>query len=329
MKKNRSFVLAVIATVAVASANAETLSENFGSDPFQRGWAAFGNTNLFQWNPSSQSLDVTWNSSQSNSFFWHPLGTILNRDDDFSFAFDLLLREVGPASEYVSAFQLALGMLNIDQAQQPGFLRGSGFDSPNLVEFDYFRADAFFPDTAFPTAISSNMVFNYNPGLQNSTNYTIALDTWHRIQMTFSASSQAILLEITRSSDNSHVQVLQPLNETFTDFRVGAFSISSYNDGGQFPGFEGSILARGSVDNILVITPTPPVQHLSSFTSNETAGVTFMSRTNFSYTLERTTDLQHWSPTGVSKPGTGGWLQLEDEIVETIHAFYRVRAVRP
>ena len=66
-------------------------TENFSADPLQNGWQIFGDTNLFQWDSTNQNLDVTWDSSQTNSYFYNPLGTILAKSDDFSLSFDLQL----------------------------------------------------------------------------------------------------------------------------------------------------------------------------------------------------------------------------------------------
>ncbi|MGI8966846.1 MAG: hypothetical protein ACR2H1_12275, partial [Limisphaerales bacterium] len=80
--------------VAVSLARAATFQEDFSENPADRGWKIFGDTNLFQWNAITQNLAVTWDSSRTNSYFYYLLNTILNRNDDFSFAFDLRLTEI-------------------------------------------------------------------------------------------------------------------------------------------------------------------------------------------------------------------------------------------
>lgn len=328
MKQIRLFVLALASTVAVELASGASIHEDFATDPAQRGWQTFGDTHLFTWNQAGH-LDVTWDSSKPNSFFWHPLGTIVSRDDDFDFTFDLRLEDIGASGDYAGSFQLAAGLLNVDQARQPGFLRGSGFDSPNIVEVAYFRADEFgSPDTVFPTVISSNMVFNFNPGQQNSTNHTLPLNTWHRVHLGYDAESQTLHLAITNLSTLEVVEVVQPLNASFTDFRVGTFSINSYNDAGQFPGFEGSILAHGSIDNIHVTSPAPPVSELR-VAAYPNAAVSFLGRAGFKYTLEKATDLSVWTAASVTVDGQAEVITLEDQSPDDGNAFYRVRAERP
>src|SRR5947207_13370380 len=89
MKRIRS--LAFASLFVLSAAHATTITENFTNNPLQNGWQVFGDTNLFQWNSVNQNLAVTWDSSQTNSYFYYQLGTILARDEDFSVSFDLRL----------------------------------------------------------------------------------------------------------------------------------------------------------------------------------------------------------------------------------------------
>src|SRR4051812_24118055 len=98
---------------------AGTFSENFITDPLQNGWQAFGNTNLFHWDSTNHTLAVTWDSSQSNSYFYHPLGTTLGKADAFAVDFDIQLNSL----LWTNTFQLAVGLLNISSAMDPGFSR--------------------------------------------------------------------------------------------------------------------------------------------------------------------------------------------------------------
>ena len=78
MKKIRLFALALAARVRPRSAP-HTITENFTTNPLLNGWQIFGDTNLFQWDPTNHDLAVTWDSSQSNSYFYLPLSNILGR----------------------------------------------------------------------------------------------------------------------------------------------------------------------------------------------------------------------------------------------------------
>jgi hypothetical protein len=332
MRKFRLFTPALAGSLLLLAARsgAVTFTQDFSADPQPGGWQTFGQTNLFRWNPTHQNLEVTWNSSQPNTFFHHPLGTILARDDDFSLAFDLRLDDIGPADAYLFSFELAVGFLNLDQATGPGFVRSSGWDSPNIVEFAYFRPDDFgSPATVYPTVIGTNSDFNYNPGEQNSTNYALVLGDWYRVSMNYTASNQCLTLVATNFAGTTGAAITQALNATFTDFRVTAVSVSSYNDAGQYPGYEGSILAHGALDNLTVTVPPPPVQDLAGAPSNGVWQAQFLSRTNWLYALERTTAFPSWTSVTATAPGNGVTLLLQDTNPPAVQAFYRVRACRP
>src|SRR5262245_15678496 len=87
------------------------LLEGFASDPLARGWQVFGNSTLFQSNSTNQNVEVTWDSSGTNSYFHRPLGQILTKRDNFSLAFDLQLKDIAigtsPGKPYT--FQFAVG----------------------------------------------------------------------------------------------------------------------------------------------------------------------------------------------------------------------------
>jgi hypothetical protein len=106
---------------------------------------------------------------------------------------------------------------------------------------------------------------------------------------------------------------------------VDTFSVSSYSSTGD--DFD-SVLAHGSVGNIIVTLP-PPAQNLTGGFSNSVWQVQFTDHINWLYTLERTTNFLSW--TAVSRPasGNGTNLFLPDTSTPTDKAFYRVRAERP
>src|SRR5213082_3198570 len=149
---------------AASVGEATTLREDFASAPAANGWRVFGDTNLFHWNPVNENLEVTWDSSQTNSYFHRPLGTVLTKSDDFGLAFDLRPSEiaVGVNPNKRSTFELAVGFLNFIDAASTNFERGIGVNSSygprNLAEFDYFP-DSGLGATISPTMISSNNQF--------------------------------------------------------------------------------------------------------------------------------------------------------------------------
>ncbi len=311
----------------IPASQADTLQENFSTDPATQAWRVFGDTNLFSWDSTNQNLQVTWDSSKPNSYFYHQLGTIVTRDDDFSLAFDLRLTDITPGvnTNKSGAFELATGLLNFREATSTNFLRGTGTNSPDLVEFDYFP-DAGFGATIWPTFISTNTAYNYN-GPSDYTELALTAGDWFHIAMVYTASNSTLTTTMTRN-----LAVFGPINPVtlstnFTDFRVDTFAISSYSDTGD--DFD-SLLAHAAVDNLVITTPPSPVTGMTGrFVSKNTWEVQFVSRSNWLYTLERTADLQTWTSASMAVSGNGMNLVLQDTQPAAAKAFYRVRAQRP
>lgn len=310
---------------------ANTFAENFSANPANGGWQIFGDTNLFAWDSTNQNLRVTWDSSKTNSYFHRPLGNILTPDDDFSLSFDLAFEDyasgVNPAKP--GTFEAAIGFLNLDQATQTNFFRGAGVNAAygprNLVEFDFFPAFDTFSPTIAPTLVSTNYtswlynhdkLFEMTPG-----------ETFH-VTMIFSAATRTLTTTVTNNATQYGDPQTMILPTEF-EFRVTTLSISSYSDAIQ-PPIPGSILAHGAVDNFIVVTPPPPVANLSGGFAGANWQVQFTSRTNWLYTLERTTNLTTWTnAAAIATPGNGTTLTLSDTNSPAGLAFYRVKSNRP
>jgi hypothetical protein len=325
MLKSRLPVLALAGLSVVCASRAATIVEDFSTNPQTNGWQVFGNTNLFYWNSTNGNLEVTWDSSQSNSLFCHPLGTILTRNDDFSLAFDLQLNS-GEARGY--GFELAIGFLNLAEATSTNFNRSTGVNSPDLVEFDYFP-DVGYGPTVWPLFADTNSSFNWN-GVSDYAIYAPALGDWYHIVMTYTASNQTMVTTMTNFEQTSGVTIIDPLNLTstnypFTDFRVDTISINSYRD----DGLGDSIYAQGVLDNFVVTMPPPPVQNLTGVFSNGVWQAQFCSQSNWLYTLMRTSDFQSWTNICPATPGSAINLLLQDTSPPADKAFYRLSASRP
>ena len=296
-----------------AVSGAASISENFLSDPTAHGWRIYGETNLFSWNSTNQNLQVTWDSTKSNSYFFHPLNTILTAADTFSLGFDIQILDVTNHG----AFEAGIGFLNLVNATATNFYRGTGTDSPNLVEYDYFPPfDTFLPTLA-QAIVSTNGAFLYNHN--NLLNLTPGV--WFHVEMFY--DSMVRRLTTTTSEGGQVYGSVQVISvPTNFDFRVGAISISSYSD----QKADGSILAHGLIDNVTATLPTRPVENVAGVFTNQIWEVHFASLTNWVYTLERTVDLKAWAPAGMSVAGNGGSMTLQDTNSPAINAFYRVRA---
>jgi hypothetical protein len=333
MLKNRLFALAFASVIVSTNrpSGAADLVENFSGSPNRNGWKIFGNGALFIWNATNQNLEVTWDSSQPNSYFYHSLGTILTKTDDFSFSFDLQLTNAtaGINPQKPSPFQLSVGLLNLDRASQTNFVRGTGSDSPDLVEFSFFPD----PGGAWIYGPSLTSVLVDWTGTNWSTHgfgaQGLAPQDLYHVDLSYTASNQTLRTTITQNgTDFGQVSDAQ-LTTNFQDFNVNCFAICSYSDAGQDPAFAGSILAHGTIDNITVTTPPPPVGIVAGGFMNGFWQVLFNSSSNWLYVLERTEEFESWTAVSAAVAGTGGALRLQDTNSVVAHALYRVRAQRP
>ena len=329
-------VFIAIWLAAVPSGGAAVFEESFAVDPMTHGWRTFGDATLFRWNSTNQNMDVTWDSSHTNSFFYQSLGTILTKADDFSFSFDLCLTDIraGSTPGKPAEFEIAIGLLNYSSATNANAFRGAGVSSQygvrNLVEFDYFP-DAGFGETVATTVVSTNnRIFPvHNFPLPMSPGATF------RVMLAYTASNQVLRTSATRNGLPFGLPPNNALGDLSLagrpDFRVGSFAVISYSDAIQFgePEYHGSVLAHGAVDNVQITLPPPPIVGMQLQLFLETRRVEFTSRTNWTYRLERTTDFVSWSPSSAPLAGTGELLILTDTNPPAPNLFYRIRAERP
>lgn len=318
--------LAGCCLVASTVCRATTISEPFVADPLAHGWLATGDTGLFHWNAANRELEVTWDSSRTNSYFCRPIGMNLTQAADFMLGFDLRLGDIGPGADTNKpfTFQIAIGLLNLAQATSPGFIRGTGSDAPNLVEFDYFW-DSGFGATVSPVLISSNNEFSaggFTFPLELRTNVL------YHVTMLYLAEERTLRTALSSNGVPCGPVKDATLGASFSDFSVDHFGVSSYSDAGQFPGFEGSVLAHGVVDNFMLAVP-PPVTKLKAVNEVAAASAEFVATTNWLYLLERTTNFQTWSAASATLPGVSGTMRLQDTNPPAASAFYRIRAEFP
>jgi hypothetical protein len=316
MKKVLFVSLALAGLSVLSVVRATVITENFSSDPLQNGWQVFGDTNLFQWDSTNHNLVVTWDSSQPNSYFYHPLGTILAIDDDFSVSFDLRLGDIND-----TGFEIAIGFLNFADATRTNFLRAGTNDFfPNMAEFDYFPS--FGSEDATLSSTNSKLYFAYdNLSLDPGVTYSVVL--------THAAGQAAISGNIYINHDDLYTSLPNFFSQTITNFHLDIISISSYSDAGQDPDFAGSILAHGTVDNFAVNIPPPPIQNLTGVLTNNFWQAQFVSRSNWLYTLQRAPDFQTWTNVSPATGGNATNLFLQDTNSLANKAFYRIRAERP
>jgi hypothetical protein len=315
---------------AALPSRAAAISENFATDPALRAWREFGDASLFQWNATNQHLEVTWDSSRTNSLFYRPLQTVLTQADDFSFGFDLRLHDIaiGVNTNKPYTFEIAIGFCRFNSITNRNFLRGAGtspaFGPRNLVEFDYF------PDSGFGATVAPTVVANTN-AIRFSDNHPweLTTDDLFRVDMSYTASNQVLRTVMTRNG-----AAFGPIRDLslvgFPDFRVDTFAVVSYSDAMQSPPqFAGSILSHGIIDNVTWSVPDPPLSAFRGDLTQDTFRAEFDAKANWVYRLETTSDLVDWSLVETKSAVTNGLMILEDTEISSARSFYRVVGDRP
>ena len=303
--------------VAKVHGSANIIAADFVSDPLLNGWKIFGNTNLFHWNPTNQNVEVTWDSTNQNSYFYRPLGTVLAKDDAFSVSFELQLNDV---AVFFGGNEIAVGLFNLSSATNAAFSRANG-NSPSLFEFDYF------PDTGFGDSIDATLK-DTQPGYSGFyfayDNRPLNPGVTYQITLTHAAGATNVTGQV---FTNGVLYTALPFSFSgnIGDFRLDTLSISSYKD----DGFGDSLLAHGAVKNFVVTLPPSPIQNLTGQFSGGQWQAQFLSRSNWLYTLERSADLKNWSAAASAISGNGTNVIATDTAPPLDKSFYRVHAERP
>jgi hypothetical protein len=341
MLRIRLSVLALAGLCVVSASRAATLVEDFSTNPQAGGWQEFGDTNLFNWNSTNGTLEVTWDSTHSNSYFYHPLGLQLTRYDDYSIEFDLRLSDIASGVEpgKTGPLQIGIGLLNLAQATSTNFMRGAYGGAPNVAEFDYYT-DGFYEDggviypapaSTVPSFIPGTNPHHYAPVFVSVYETELPTNQTVHIRLVYTAVDQTARLSVT--TNGVRISQLPPLvlsdagNSQFTltdNFHVDTFSISSFSSNGDD---YDSVLAHGTIDNVVVQTALVRVGQIAgAFTAGGAWQAQFFAHTNWLYTLERTSDFKSWTAVSTTLRGTEDLMTLQDTNSLPAQAFYRVRA---
>ncbi|MBT6659997.1 MAG: hypothetical protein HOB00_06885 [Verrucomicrobia bacterium] len=292
-------------------------AEDFSVDPLVSSWVVHGDESLFEWNAEAGVLAVTWDSEKPNSSFYRPLGLVLTEADAFAFKFDIALDEVkvGHLDGQPYTFEVAVGLVDIESAKADGLSRGTGSDSPNLVEWNYF------PDTGFGATVSPAIAsgksqfaagFTFPAALAAGEKYSVRMeyDPGERTLKTF-------MLENSKAWKGIQSVKLQ---DDFSGFAVDAFSISSYTA----KGTESSLFATGSVDNLAIAVDRSQPRIVGARLIDWQWRARTFGFAAADYLLERSADLHDWQPVGNGVRSDGFYLRLIDE--ETLDGgwFYRL-----
>jgi len=327
----RLLTSAATAGVALEARAAEGWVESFDRDPMQSGWEVVGDASLFAWNEGAKSLAVTWDSSRTNSYFLKRLASPVTAADDFAFGFGLKLSEhaVGTTPGKSGTFQIALGLIRVADASDPGFQRGVFLRSRNLVEWTWFGAQ---PDGAISASLSPAVVPADGRLPWGFSDSYLELETGvqYGFDLTYTATNRT--LRISMTADGTPLPTPAPvvLPRSFTGFRVDALSINSYSDVGQDPLYAGSVRAVGTVDDLRWNGPGAAVGAVR-FEGNEVVRrVVTGTRVGWRYWLESSGDLKAWEKVSEEVAGTGSEVVLQDATKGLPpERFYRVGARLP
>jgi hypothetical protein len=320
--------LLAIVSSALAT-HAAIITEDFSAAPASRGWETHNDSSLFVWNSTNQNLEVTWDSSKTNSYLRLPI-TPVSSEQDFSVALDLHMHdmEIGTTEGRPSTFQIAFGFQNRTNADAANFIRGTGADTPNLAEFN-FMPDSGFGPTVWPAMFPTNGVMNYS-GTSDFGIFELPVGVPLTVRLSYTATNHTLALQIlTNGVTVGHI-VRAPLVDTQRGFQLDAFAISSYSDEGQFPGeFQGSILAHGTIDNIEITLPSSPIHLATGRLVNGSWEHEVIGESGWLYSLEASSNFESWTQVAAPIEGTGSAMTLEPSTPEnSTFRFFRVKAVR-
>lgn len=298
-------------------------TETFDEDPAFSGWSHQGDPARIRWNLPERRLDLSWESLEPNARLLRPLGRSLTERDSFAFELDLHLDAlaVGTTPGQPFSFQLAFGWFRLGDIAGIDVRRGTGAGLSNLVEWTFFPDSGFGP-TVSPIAISGAGEWAWQP-------MTIGVDLKpgpiHRIGLAYDAPTRTLRGTLVTDGVPATLRTV-PLPEPFAGFNVDTFSIQHYSD----LGADGSISARGWIDNLRWSLPAHPVGRLVPDAASEGRTVGFNTEKGWTYRLEASVNLRDWSPASEPVAGTGAPMTLTDlrEILLRA-AFYRVVALRP
>ena len=291
--------------------------ENFSVNPLDNGWAAHGDASLFEWDAEGGALAVTWDSEKPNSNFHRPLGLTLTEADTFAFAFDIALDEVkaGHLDGQPYTFEVALGLINRKSAEADGFSRGTGSDSPNLVEWDYF------PDTGLGATISPAIA---SAKSQFATGFmfpaALSAGKQYSVRMEYDPDERALKTFMLENGKVWKTIKTVALADDFVGFVVDAFSISSYTAKGS----ESSLLANGSVDNLAIGVGRSKPRIVNTRLADGQWTARSFGYGTADYLLERSADLRGWQPVRNGVREDGFYLRLIDENPSLGDGFYRL-----
>ena len=318
MKIIINLLLAIVFIAIESSLSANNLYfETFDSDPLTEGWSIHGDKSLFEWDEGSESLRVKWDTEKQSSFFYKPLGRVLNESNSFAFTFQITLDSVkaGYLEDKPYTFQVALGLLNISSAIDEKFNRGTGSDSPNLVEWDYF------PDTGFGATVSPVVASDKS---EFSAGFTfpaeLIIGKVYSIKLIYDSEERVLKTEMIEDGKSWEKIQTVKISSDFSGFSVDAFSISNFSAKDS----ESSLLAIGSVDEIALATSdTLPKLFGVKINRSQWEAKSFLIDPEI-WKVESSSDVINWNRAILDSDSFNYFQYFNDTITNKEFQFYRL-----
>lgn len=318
MKIIINLLLAIVFIAIESSLSANNLYfETFDSDPLTKGWSIHGDKSLFEWDEGSESLRVKWDTEKQSSFFYKPLGRVLTESNSFAFTFQITLDSVkaGYLEDKPYTFQVSLGLLNISSAIDEKFNRGTGSDSPNLVEWDYF------PDTGFGATVSPVVASDKS---EFSAGFTfpaeLILGKVYSIKLIHDSEERILKTEMIEDGKSWEKIQTVKISSDFSGFSVDAFSISNFSAKDS----ESSLLAIGSVDEIALATSdTLPKLFGVKINRSQWEAKSFLIDPEI-WKVESSSDVINWNRAILDSDSFNYFQYFNDTITNKEFQFYRL-----
>lgn len=324
--RSKEFCLLASALGFAPALSGLELRDDFNQDPFGgeiSRWQIVGDARLFRWDPIAGNLAVTWDSSRGNSFCLLSLGHRVTSTEAFAFAWDLRLTTAGPrpASDRTNALQISVALVRQSRLPDGYPQRISSGRAQDLVDFSFFPLADYGP---FGTAayVAPAVFGGIHARYSFGNPYDLTDGQPHRVRCHWDPATRRLYTEI---AGTAAVAPTDPPLPAEDDFAVDALAVVVWNEG---PTSHDSLLAEGTVDNIILTLPDP-ITHLAGPLMFEatTRTVQFKSRVGYRYQLEASGDLAAWTVISVFVEGTDGDLTLSDyRKAFFVQQFYRLRA---
>lgn len=318
MKIIINLLLAIVFITIESSLSANNLHfETFDSDPLTKGWSVHGDKSLFEWDEDSESLRVKWDTERPSSFFYKPLGRVLTESNSFAFTFQITLDSVkaGYLEGKPYTFQVALGLLNISSAIDKNFNRGTGSDSPNLVEWDYF------PDTGFGATVSPAVASDKS---EFSAGFTfpaeLLIGKTYSIKLIYNSEERVLKTEMLEDGKSwENIQTVE-ISSDFSGFFVDTFSISNFSAKDS----ESSLLAIGTVDEVALVTSdTLPKLFGVKINGSQWEAKSFLIEPEI-WKVESSNDVLNWNRAILDSDSLNYFQYFNDTVTNKEFQFYRL-----